>query len=170
MSKNRYEIKIKGIVQGIGFRPFIYKIAQQLNLKGWIKNSAQGVTIQVECHPKILKSFTNKIKQEKPTPAQLDSLEIQQLDYRGYQKFEIKKSEDNNQNKTAIIPTDLATCNECLKELFNQNNRRYRYPFINCTNCGPRYSIIKALPYDRIMTTMNEFTMCSQCQQEYDKE
>lgn len=167
MPNNRYEIKIKGIVQGIGFRPFIYKLAQQLNLQGWVKNSTEGVIIQVECNPQKLKEFTVKIQQEKPTSAQIYSLEIKQLNYIGYQKFTIEKSEAQNHNKTAIIPADLATCSECLKELFNPQNRRYRYPFINCTNCGPRYSIIKALPFDRIMTTMNQFTMCSECQQEY---
>ena len=167
MSKNRYEVKIKGIVQGIGFRPFIYKIAQQLNIKGWVKNSGEGVIIQIECEAKQLRLFINKIKQEKPTPASIDSLEIKQLNYIGYQQFKIEKSENINKNKTAIIPVDLATCSQCLRELFNQKNRRYRYPFINCTNCGPRYSIIKALPYDRIMTTMDQFVMCSECQQEY---
>ena len=168
MPNNRYEIKIKGVVQGIGFRPFIYKIAQQLNIKGWVKNSAEGVIIQAECSPKQLNNFSQKIQQEKPKQADIYNLEIKQLDYIGYQEFKIEKSEAKNQHKTAIIPADLTTCSECLKELFDPNNRRYRYPFINCTNCGPRYSIIKALPYDRMTTTMNKFVMCAECQQEYD--
>lgn len=167
MCKNRYEINIKGIVQGVGFRPFIYKLAQELNLKGWVKNSAEGVTIQVECSSEICNNFILKINQQAPLQSKIISLEIKQLDYVGYQEFSIKKSTVNNWEKTAIVSPDFSTCNDCLVELFEPQNRRYRYPFINCTNCGPRYSIIQELPYDRIATTMKKFTMCAECEAEY---
>ena len=168
MSKKLYEIKIKGIVQGIGFRPFIYKLAQELNLKGWVKNSTEGVIIQVECDSQKLAIFTKRIKQEKPSQADIHHLEIKSLKSKGYQEFIIKKSDSiNNINKSAIVLPDLNICSECLREIFDPKNRRYRYPFTNCTNCGPRYSIIKDLPYDRISTTMNKFQMCPECEQEY---
>lgn len=168
MSKHGYEIKIKGIVQGIGFRPFIYKLAQDLNLKGWVQNSGEGVVINVECTEEELKVFPEKIKQEKPLQAQIYAWEIKQLNFRGYQNFIIRESDSfNHIKKTAIVLPDLNICPECLQELFDSKNRRYRYPFINCTNCGPRYSIIKALPYDRIATTMKKFVMCPDCEQEY---
>lgn len=167
MSKNRYEIKIRGIVQGIGFRPFIYRIAQELNIKGWVKNTAEGVIINAECEEEIFNQFCEKINQEKPILAEIHSLEIKQLNYIGDKIFKIENSENNNLNINTIIPTDLATCRECLTELFNYNNRRYLYPFINCTNCGSRYSIIDNLPYDRIGTTMKNFTMCLECKKEY---
>lgn len=168
MLKNRYEIKIKGIVQGVGFRPFIYKLAQDLNLKGWVKNTGEGVIIEVECIAEELIIFTEKIKQEKPLPSDIYSLEIKQLSYLNYQEFTIKKSDSiNSIKKTAVVLPDLNICSDCLAEIVNKKNRRYRYPFINCTNCGPRYSIIKNLPYDRISTTMKKFVMCKECEKEY---
>ncbi len=168
MSKNRYQIKIKGIVQGIGFRPFIYKLATALNLKGWVNNSVEGVLIELECTQQQLEDFTSKIKQEKPQQSQIYCLEIKQLDRVGYQEFKIKNSESiNNLNKSTIVLPDLNTCSQCLEEIFDPNNRRYRYAFTNCTNCGPRYSIIKDLPYDRTSTSMNKFKMCGECEKEY---
>lgn len=168
MSKNRYQITIKGIVQGIGFRPFIYKLAHQLHLKGWVNNSTEGVLIDLECEEEELENFQAKIQQEKPLQSEIYSIEIKQLNLVNYQEFYIKNSEStNNRNKSAIVLPDLSTCNECLQEIFDSKNRRYRYPFTNCTNCGPRYSIIQDLPYDRQNTTMSQFTMCLECENEY---
>jgi hydrogenase maturation protein HypF len=168
MSENRYQIKIKGIVQGIGFRPFIYKLATELNLKGWVNNSGEGVLIEIECDGQKLEHFTSKIKQEKPQQSQIYSLEIKELNWVGYQEFKIKNSESiNNLNKSAIVLPDLNTCCQCLQEIFDPKNRRYRYAFTNCTNCGPRYSIIKDLPYDRLSTSMSKFKMCWECEKEY---
>lgn len=167
MRIKRYEIKIKGLVQGIGFRPFIYNLATQLKLNGWVNNSSEGVTIQIESNQDKLDLFIDKIKQEKPSFSVIDEIIITPLNYYGYQSFIIKKSEEKSKNITTPILPDLSTCNECLKELFDPQNRRYRYPFINCTNCGCRYSIIKQLPYDRSFTTMNEFKMCEKCEEEY---
>lgn len=167
MTKSRYQIIIKGLVQGIGFRPFIYKLAQELNLVGWVNNSSIGVTIEIESSSTQLNNFIDKIKTEKPPQSIIDSIEINELTFVGYQKFTIKKSDSNHINKTALVLPDLSTCNDCLKEIFDSNNRRFYYPFTNCTNCGPRYSIITDLPYDREATTMKNFIMCEECQEEY---
>lgn len=167
MGINRYEIKITGLVQGIGFRPFIYQIATKLKLNGWVNNSSEGVTIQIESSQELLSLFIDKIKKEKPPLSVIDDIVITSLKLYGYQSFTIIESEKQNHNITTPILPDLSTCNDCLRELFAPENRRYRYPFINCTNCGCRYSIIKTLPYDRAFTTMNQFKMCEECEKEY---
>ncbi|WP_324282913.1 carbamoyltransferase HypF [Cyanobacterium aponinum UTEX 3221] len=167
MSLSRYEIKINGLVQGIGFRPFIYQLAHKLNINGWINNSSEGVTIQIECSPETLNLFIAKIKQEKPQQSYIENLVISSLNFVGYKSFIIRDSQKENKPISASILPDLSTCNDCIKELFDCQNRRYRYPFINCTNCGCRYSIIKKIPYDRIFTTMSKFEMCEECEKEY---
>ncbi|MGK7957250.1 MAG: carbamoyltransferase HypF, partial [Crocosphaera sp.] len=163
----RLQIIIKGAVQGVGFRPFIYRLATELKLKGWVNNSASGVFIEVEGTQTILEQFAAKIPQEKPPISQINSLETTWLNPVNYSTFEIRHSSSGE--KTAIVLPDLATCSDCLQEIFDPNNRRYLYPFTNCTNCGPRYTIIEKLPYDRPHTTMKMFTMCEYCQAEYDK-
>lgn len=168
MAKSCYQIIIKGIVQGIGFRPFIYNLATELGLKGWVNNSAEGVTIQVELNSVKLDIFVDRIKADKPLQSEIYSLEIKRLNWVGYQEFIIKSSDSiNNVKKSAIVLPDLSTCQKCLREIFDPQNRRYRYPFTNCTDCGPRYSIIKDLPYDRLSTTMSKFKMCVECEKEY---
>ncbi|MGI0480521.1 carbamoyltransferase HypF [Geminocystis sp. CENA526] len=168
MTKICYKISIRGIVQGVGFRPFIYKLAQELGLKGWVNNSVEGVSIEVESDREKLQIFINKIKEEKPPHSRIDSIEIKEFKGEGYQEFIIKNSETiNHQKKTTLVLPDLSVCSDCLTEIFDPNNRRYRYPFTNCTNCGPRYSIIQSLPYDRVFTTMNKFIMCEECKKEY---
>ncbi|WP_144439358.1 carbamoyltransferase HypF [Geminocystis sp. NIES-3708] len=168
MAKNCYQIIIKGIVQGIGFRPFIYTLAIELDLKGWVKNSGEGVVIEVELTTVELDIFITRIKAEKPLQSEIYSLEIKLSNWVGYQQFTIKNLDTiDNRRKTAIVLPDLSTCQECLEEIFNSQNRRYCYPFTNCTNCGPRYSIIKDLPYDRPFTTMSKFRMCKECEEEY---
>ncbi len=162
----RLKIIIQGAVQGVGFRPFIYRLARELNLTGWVNNSAAGVFIEVEGRETILQQFLSRIPLEKPPISHINSLESTWLEPVSYTSFEIRHSSSGE--KTAIILPDLATCSDCLQEIFDPNNRRYLYPFTNCTNCGPRYTIIEELPYDRPHTTMKFFTMCESCQNEYE--
>ncbi|WP_341529333.1 carbamoyltransferase HypF [Nostoc sp. UHCC 0302] len=164
--KQRLQITIQGIVQGVGFRPFIYHLASKLGLVGWVNNSAQGVFIEAEGSYNQLEIFLLSIEKEKPSHSVIKKLEFIFLNPIGYQKFEIRNSIGGE--KTALISPDIATCSDCLREIFTQINRRNSYPFTNCTNCGPRFSIIEALPYDRPNTTMKNFVMCDTCQAEYD--
>ncbi|YAI82678.1 MAG: carbamoyltransferase HypF [cyanobacterium endosymbiont of Rhopalodia sterrenbergii] len=166
MIKQRLKLLIFGVVQGVGFRPFIYRLATELNLTGLVYNSASGVSIEVEGESKILKEFLSRVQTESPPQSHIQSIETTYLDYIGYTTFDIHHSVSGEKN--AIIPADLATCPDCLRDIFDRHNRRYGYPFTNCTNCGPRYTIIETLPYDRPQTTMKEFSMCSECQQEYE--
>jgi hydrogenase maturation protein HypF len=161
----RLRVTIQGAVQGVGFRPFIYRLATNLNLVGWVNNSTIGVVIEVEGNQSQLENFLLRIEKEKPARSHIQNLEASWLDPVGYDSFEIRSSTGGE--KTAVIPPDIATCSECLQEIFEPNNRRYRYPFTNCTNCGPRFSLIEALPYDRPNTTMQYFAMCLHCQAEY---
>ena len=163
----RLHIIIRGAVQGVGFRPFIYRLATEMNLNGWVINSNQGVIIEVEGEQPILNTFLYRIDKEKPPRSFIQSLESSFLDSIGFTLFEIRPSK-NNGNLTAIVLPDIATCLECLTEIFNPANRRYLYPFTNCTNCGPRFSIIESLPYDRPNTTMKNFIMCRDCLKEYE--
>jgi hydrogenase maturation protein HypF len=163
----RVRLVIRGAVQGVGFRPFVYRLATELGLNGWVLNSAQGVFIEVEGKRDLLRQFARRIESDKPPRAFIQSLEQSVLDPIGYTTFEIRHSEESGEKSALILP-DIATCADCLRELFDPTDRRYLYPFINCTNCGPRYSIIESLPYDRPNTTMRAFPMCSRCQEEYE--
>lgn len=163
----RVRITIRGAVQGVGFRPFIYRLAIDSGLVGWVSNSAQGVFIEAEGSQQQLDTFLLRIEKEKPPRSFIQSLEFSFLDPLGYSTFEIRPSDESGE-KTALVLPDIATCSDCLKEIFHPTNRRYLYPFTNCTNCGPRFSIIEALPYDRPNTTMQNFAMCGQCQTEYE--
>ncbi|MEA5569708.1 carbamoyltransferase HypF [Calothrix sp. UHCC 0171] len=165
-NQKRLCITIQGGVQGVGFRPFIYRLAKELKLVGWVKNSAEGVLIEVEGDNHTLEIFRQRIQIEKPQHAFIQSLKFIFLEPVNYTNFEIHRSIDGN--KTALIAPDIATCANCLKEIFTPTNYRYHYPFTNCTNCGPRFSIIKALPYDRSRTTMKNFVMCNICHTEYE--
>ena len=158
---------VQGAVQGVGFRPFIYRLATGSGLKGWVNNSAQGVFIEVEGSPADLEAFLLRLEVDKPPRSSIQSLEASWLDPVGYVGFEIRQSETGGAITALVLP-DIATCPDCLSEIFNPANRRYGYPFTNCTNCGPRFTIIEALPYDRANTSMAGFLMCSQCQAEYD--
>ncbi|MEP7248687.1 MAG: carbamoyltransferase HypF [Spartobacteria bacterium] len=157
---------VRGAVQGVGFRPFVYRMAMELGLQGWVVNSAQGVFIEIEGAPESLSDFARRLKAEKPARAIIQSCESSHLDAVGYDNFEIRESTDGG-GKTALILPDLATCADCLREILSPNDRRFRYPFTNCTNCGPRFSIIEALPYDRANTSMKKFAMCADCTREY---
>lgn len=164
---SRSKIAIRGAVQGVGFRPFIYRLAAELNLKGFVNNSTLGVFIEVEGKKSILDEFILRIEKEKPPISVITSLEFSFLDPVGFTTFEIQKSETSGE-KTAIILPDIAVCSDCINEMFDPNDRRFRYPFINCTNCGPRFSIIESIPYDRPNTSMKSFQMCEVCQTEYE--
>jgi hydrogenase maturation protein HypF len=163
----RLRVIIRGAVQGVGFRPFVFRLAEELGLTGWVNNSMQGVFIEVEGRRDRLQSFLLRIPREKPSRAFIQSLESSWLDPVGFTKFEIRES-DATGAKTALILPDIATCPECLREVFDPANRRHRYPFTNCTHCGPRFSIIESLPYERPNTTMKRFTMCEACRAEYE--
>lgn len=163
----RLKITIQGAVQGVGFRPFIYRLAADLRLSGWVLNSSRGVFIEAEGEPPALEALLLRIAREKPPRSFIQSLEHSLLDPLGYQGFEIRKSEESGP-KTALVLPDIAACPECLGEIFDPQDRRYLYPFTNCTNCGPRFSIIAALPYDRPNTTMKTFVMCERCRAEYE--
>jgi hydrogenase maturation protein HypF len=164
--KQKVKIVIRGAVQGVGFRPFIYRLAKELDINGWIINSSQGVFIEAESGRETLDSFLKRIETERPKNSVIQSFEHTWLDANGYRDFEIRESLEAG-NKTALVLPDISTCGDCLEEIFDPNNRRYLYPFTNCTNCGPRFSIIKDLPYDRCNTTMDEFEMCESCRAEY---
>lgn len=166
--KIRENIIIKGIVQGVGFRPFIHKLVQNYNLSGWVLNSNQGVEIDVEGKTKELNSFISDIKDKLPPLARIEKIEVNQLPLIGYKGFSIKESVTKEENSFVLVSPDISICEDCLQELFNPHNRRFHYPFINCTNCGPRFTIIKDIPYDRGRTTMRVFEMCPQCQSEYE--
>jgi hydrogenase maturation protein HypF len=162
----RLKMTIRGAVQGVGFRPFVYRLAAELGLNGWVNNTASGVLIEVEGAREVLEQFRVRVEREKPAISFIQSLESSFADAIGYAGFEIRKS-DGAEAKTALVLPDIATCPECLGEILDPQNRRYGYPFTNCTNCGPRYTIIESLPYDRPRTTMKKFTMCAECAREY---
>jgi hydrogenase maturation protein HypF len=165
--KKRLFISIKGAVQGVGFRPFIYRLAKQLHLNGYVINSNSGVVIEAESSEENLREFLIKIETDKPSHAKIISLEYSFLDPSGFSSFEIRQSEDNGEISALILP-DITVCEDCLNEMLDPGNRRYLYPFINCTNCGPRFSIIEKIPYDRPNTSMRIFKMCDECRNEYE--
>jgi hydrogenase maturation protein HypF len=160
------KLAIGGAVQGVGFRPFIHRLATELNLRGWVNNSPQGVTIEVEGPRAALEQFLLRLEPERPPRSSLQSIESTWLAPADYTTFEIRESATGG-GKSAVVLPDIATCPDCLRELLDPANRRYRYPFTNCTHCGPRFSIIEALPYDRANTAMKQFRMCPLCEAEY---
>ncbi len=160
----RRRIEVNGIVQGVGFRPFIYNLARSLGVKGFVLNDSTGVVIEAEGDR--VEEFIEHIKADAPPLARIDALKVSSLARAGYTDFEIRESTGREDIATLISP-DISICSDCLEELFDPSNRRYLYPFINCTNCGPRYSIISRLPYDRPNTTMSQFRMCRLCEEEY---
>jgi hydrogenase maturation protein HypF len=163
----RVSIIIRGAVQGVGFRPFVYRLATELCLTGYVCNSNAGVHIEAEGRKGVVDEFLIRLSSERPSHASIHSFEYSFLDVLGLTSFEIRES---NRDKTrgAVVLPDIATCTDCLQEIFDPSNRRHFYPFTNCTNCGPRFSIIESLPYDRANTTMRRFAMCKQCRAEYE--
>lgn len=164
----RLRLTIHGAVQGVGFRPYVYRLAGEYGLTGWVRNDSRGVFIEAEGRSNLLETFLLRLQNEVPPLAFIVSLEFSYLDPIGYHGFEIRQS-DQAMEKTAYILPDIATCADCRREILTPDDRRAGYSFTNCTNCGPRYSIIEALPYDRCHTSMRVFSMCPACQQEYDR-
>ena len=160
-------ISVRGIVQGVGFRPFVYGLAVEHSLKGWVYNTSEDVKIEVEGETKALGQFELELQTKAPPLAHIENITIEYYPPRGYKNFEIRHSQALP-GKYQLISPDIATCQPCLSELLNPEDRRYRYPFTNCTNCGPRFTIIEDMPYDRSKTTMRRFQMCPRCQAEYD--
>jgi hydrogenase maturation protein HypF len=160
------KIHIQGIVQGVGFRPFVFKIANEYKLTGWVKNTTGGVFIEVAGPKAALDKFVQDIKTKKPPLATIDRMNVEIIQPDGYQDFEIIPS-SSQPNEFIPISPDVSICDDCIRELFDPLDRRFHYPFINCTNCGPRFTIIQDIPYDRPNTTMSSFEMCSECFQEY---
>ncbi len=160
-------IIVKGIVQGVGFRPFVYKLAIEYSLKGFVANNSRGVIIEVEGSRQALDNFIKHMENRPPMGAKIKEIICEDIPKRDFKTFVISPSQKQDK-KEAFIPPDIATCFDCIKELFDIRDRRFRYPFTNCTNCGPRYTIIKDIPYDRPATTMNKFPMCDKCRGEYD--
>jgi hydrogenase maturation protein HypF len=165
--RDRVRLRVRGAVQGVGFRPFVYRLAHALDLAGWVENSAQGVTIEVEGEERRIHEFERRLQAEAPPRAAIRGLDSEALAPLGTTRFEIRASERSGP-RTALILPDGAVCPECLAEVWDRADRRHRYPFTNCTACGPRYSIILDLPYDRSRTTMARFTMCERCRSEYE--
>ncbi|HEC23801.1 MAG TPA: carbamoyltransferase HypF, partial [Chloroflexi bacterium] len=166
-SVERRHIHVDGVVQGVGFRPFIYSLATRYGLTGWVLNSSSGVDIEVQGPGEALDAFQQAITAEAPRLARVDRVRASPLPPDGSEAtFVIRHSEADA--GMSLVSPDVATCPDCLREVFDPADRRYRYPFTNCTNCGPRYTIIQGMPYDRPMTTMRLFEMCPDCQAEYD--
>lgn len=163
----RLRLNIRGLVQGVGFRPFVYRLATNLGLTGWVCNSPRGLQIDLEGPRDKLDTFLSRLYEETPPQASVQAREATFLPVIGYSGFEVRESPDTGVISTPVLP-DMGTCQDCLREIFDPANRRYRYPFTNCTNCGPRYSIVESLPYDRARTTMKAFEMCEECRAEYD--
>jgi hydrogenase maturation protein HypF len=163
----RWKITVKGIVQGVGFRPFVYREAEALHLKGFVQNRSDGVLIDVEGDNEVLSRFVERVKNAPPPLAAINALSVEKMQLAGYTDFVIEASSTLDVRETLVSP-DIAICENCLAELFDAEDRRFRYPFINCTNCGPRFTIIEDIPYDRSNTTMSQFPMCEQCKAEYE--
>lgn len=159
----RTRIIVKGVVQGVGFRPFVFNLAKSLNLTGYVNNSSKGVTIEIEGDNSA--AFLERLTKDAPPLSQIVSVDVEQLPYLGYADFGILESED--EGSFTLVSADVSVCQDCFREMLDRNDRRYLYPFINCTNCGPRYSITRSVPYDRPNTTMSVFKMCPDCKREY---
>jgi hydrogenase maturation protein HypF len=169
MSKptQRLRVTLRGAVQGVGFRPFVYRLATEMSLTGWVLNSSAGLVVEVEGTPDELRRFEQRIESERPKASVVTVRESEWLPAQGFTKFEIHHSDTDSPKSVSVLP-DLATCADCRAELFDPANRRFQYPFTNCTNCGPRYTIVVDIPYDRPNTTMREFVLCPACREEYE--
>ncbi|MFH1012094.1 MAG: acylphosphatase, partial [bacterium] len=167
MDIQHLQVHVSGTVQGVGFRPFIYHLARKFNLLGTVQNNSKGVLIHIEGSQEHLHQFLESIVREAPTAAQVNRLTETELPLANFSDFRILQSEVLEDAFTQVSP-DIALCADCRRELEDARDRRYGYPFINCTNCGPRFTIIEDVPYDRPLTTMSPFEMCQRCRAEYD--
>ncbi|MFH2218570.1 MAG: carbamoyltransferase HypF [Pseudomonadota bacterium] len=161
------QLKISGIVQGVGFRPFVYQLARQFGIKGTVANTSSGVTVHIEGPNESVDRFCADLTRKPPPIARITEVLIQDESVRGFEEFSIVASKAESHRATLISP-DVSVCEDCLREIFDPGDRRHGYPFTNCTNCGPRYTIIDDIPYDRPNTSMKHFTMCDHCRAEYD--
>lgn len=166
LTKKAYKLKITGIVQGVGFRPFVYGLAKSLSLFGKVWNEGADVDILIEGESSSIERFISRIEVEAPPLSKINSLDYVETEVHGYSDFSIDES-IKGERKNIYISSDTGTCKDCTNEMLDSSNHRYLYPFINCTNCGPRFTIIKGVPYDRPLTTMSEFNMCDDCKKEY---
>jgi len=166
-AKKLAKINVCGVVQGVGFRPFVYRLAYKHNLKGLVRNTSGNVEIEVEGEEESCKNFLTDLEVEAPPMAHIERVEATFYPVKGYTEFKICQSL-SQEGKYQLVSPDIATCEDCKREIFNPTDRRFYYPFTNCTNCGPRFTIIEDIPYDRPKTTMRKFQMCPECQQEYD--
>jgi len=165
-TRERWRISVRGIVQGVGFRPFVYALARRLDLAGLVRNDAEGVHIEAEGAPEYLERFVRALREDAPPLAAVESVDWRPLAALGDRGFRIEESREGD--RRALVSPDVATCDDCLAELLDPADRRHRYPFTNCTNCGPRFTITRSVPYDRATTTMSHFGMCPECRREYD--
>ena len=166
MNKTRYHIELRGILQGIGCRPTVHRLACSFNLAGWVINTSDSVTIEIEGPDESCKRFVEKLQKSIPAPGRLDSISVLISSPLGEKQFLIKNS-SQGRRETTPIPPDVAICDECVKELFDPTNRRFLFPFTTCTLCGPRFTVVRSFPYDRERTSMADFPMCHQCLQEF---
>src|SRR3990170_4302519 len=169
MARVRLKVRVTGIVQGVGFRPFIYRTAVEHQLKGYVKNRGDaGVEIILEGEDQSIQYFLKELREKKPPLAQIYDIITSKLEGKNeYQNFTVEKSSSETELSGSVTPPDVAICDDCLREMRNPKDSRYEYFFITCTNCGPRFTIIEKLPYDRENTTMREFPMCGFCLKEY---
>ncbi len=165
--KKLAKVSVRGVVQGVGFRPFVYRLAHEHNLMGWVRNTSGNVEIEVEGDKETLENFLSDLKAKTPPMARIEKIETTFHSPKGYVKFQIWESL-SQEGKYQLVSPDIATCEDCQKEILSPTDRRFHYPFTNCTNCGPRFTIIEDIPYDRPKTTMHKFQMCPDCQQEYE--
>ena len=161
------DIRVRGIVQGVGFRPFVYRLARRYLISGWVLNDLDGVFIHAEGESQLIDEFVTELHMNPPAAARVKEVELKEVPLQDCTSFEIRESQVDDADEGTLVSADLATCDDCLAELLDPGNRRYRYPFINCTNCGPRFTIIDELPYDRPQTSMATFEMCPDCAREY---
>jgi hydrogenase maturation protein HypF len=167
-SLRRVRARVDGTVQGVGYRPFVYRVAAELGIAGWVLNDERGVVVEAEGPPEVVDAFLARLRDEAPPLADVRGVEAVDVEVVGERGFEIVASEHGAGAATAPVAPDAASCDDCLAELADPGDRRFRYPFLNCTNCGPRFTIVRGIPYDRPLTTMADFVMCDACQAEYD--
>ena len=167
MGARRVQARVEGTVQGVGFRPFVYRLASELDLAGFVLNDERGVLVEVEGGDTAVAGFLRRLAEEAPPLASIEAVRPREVEPAGERGFRILASPHGGE-PAALVSPDTATCANCLAELFDPADRRYRYPFVNCTNCGPRFTIVRGVPYDRPLTTMAGFELCARCAAEYE--
>ena len=164
-ARRRVHVRVEGVVQGVGFRPFVHRLAEELGVAGIVRNDARGVAIEAEGPADAVRAFLERLVADAPPLAAVEAVRAVDAEPRGVRGFTIDASRAGAPQ--ALVSADAATCDDCLRELFDPADRRFRYPFVNCTNCGPRFTIVRGVPYDRPRTTMAGFAMCDACRAEY---